>query len=57
MVDELRTNGLDVKYSDAGARTSEYYFETGSVINIYNNNGIEASYKTKKSAMRFLLNK
>ena len=57
MVEELRSNGVTVTSNGAGFYANGYYVETSSVTNIYKYNELEASYKTPKSAIRFLLNK
>lgn len=55
MMNELRKNGIECNTNGVGFYTSNgYYVEVSSVINIYRSNELEASYKTKKSAMNFI---
>jgi hypothetical protein len=55
MMEELSNKGIEVNYNGIGFYTSNgYYVESSSVTNIYRENELEASYKTPKSAVRFL---
>jgi hypothetical protein len=57
MVNELRKNDIEVSSNGVGFMANGYYVETSSVTNIYKEGELEASYKTPKSAIRFIIGK
>ena len=56
MMEELSNQGIEVNYNGAGFYTSNgFYVESSSITNIYKGHELEASYKTPKSAIRFIV--